>query len=81
MPAILQTLPEIVRAMLEKRPDAIIAIGGDAVRAARRMTSTVPIVIFGGPNPVDAGYAASLARPGGTVTGVVFWGRSSMASG
>src|SRR6185437_2227824 len=49
-------LAELVRTMLDRRPDAIVAVGGEAISAARQVTSTVPIVIFGGPNPVDMGY-------------------------
>ena len=67
-------LPEIMKTMLDKQPDAIIALGGEAIRAARESTSSVPIVMFGGPNPVDMGYVASLARPGGNLTGVVILG-------
>jgi len=67
-------LAELVRTMLDRRPDAIVAVGGEAISAARQVTSTVPIVIFGGPNPVDMGYAVNLAHPGGNVTGVVILG-------
>lgn len=59
-------LPKIVKAMLDWRPDAIIAIGGESIQAAREATRTVPIVTFGGANPVEMGYAASLAHPGGS---------------
>ena len=68
------TLPEIARALVAGQPDAIIAIGGEAIRAAREATSSVPIVTFGGANPVDMGYAASFAHPGGNLTGVVILG-------
>ncbi len=60
----------LVREMLLTQPDAIIAIGPDAIGAAARATKTVPIVTFGA-DPVQSGFAASLARPGGNVTGVV----------
>jgi putative ABC transport system substrate-binding protein len=63
-------LPGLARAVLAAKPDAIIAIGPDAIRAAQGQTTTVPIVVFGG-DPVSEGYAASLARPGGNLTGVV----------
>jgi len=55
------------------RPDAIIAFGGDAILAARNATSTIPIVTFG-PDLIQLGVAASVARPGGNVTGVVVLG-------
>jgi putative ABC transport system substrate-binding protein len=61
--------PELARALLAARPDAVVATGGAAARAMREATSSVPIVIFAD-DPVELGYAASLARPGGNVTGV-----------
>jgi putative tryptophan/tyrosine transport system substrate-binding protein len=57
-------------AMLRDGPDAIMAIGGDALTAAARATRDVPIVGYG-PSPVTLGLAATLARPGGNVTGIV----------
>jgi putative ABC transport system substrate-binding protein len=68
--AAMQGLP---RELLLTNPDVIIAIGPDAIRAASEATSTVPIVNFG-PNLVERGLAASLARPGGNITGVVILG-------
>ena len=66
-------LPGLARDMVLANPDAIIAIGPDAMRAAAEITKTVPIVTFGS-DPVQLGLAASLARPGGNVTGVVILG-------
>jgi putative ABC transport system substrate-binding protein len=59
----------LARELLLADPDAIIALGPDATRAARQVTSTVPLIMFG-PDPVRYGWAASLAHPGGNVTGV-----------
>lgn len=50
--------------------DVIIANGTAAQRAAKRATSVVPIVIVTGIDPIAAGLAESLARPGGNLTGV-----------
>ena len=50
--------------------DVIVAYGNVAQRGAKATTSTIPIVIFAGPDPVEAGLVESLARPGGNVTGV-----------
>jgi putative ABC transport system substrate-binding protein len=63
------TLPQLAKDLVLTRPDAIIAIGPDAVRAAGEATSTVPIVTFG-PDPVQRSLAISHARPGSNVTGV-----------
>jgi len=51
--------------------DVLVASGPEAVRAARRVTDSVPIVgpILGG-DPVESGLVASLRRPGGNVTGM-----------
>jgi len=50
--------------------DVIVAIGTSSVRAARVATSTIPIVMGSGVDPVEAGFVSSLTRPGGNVTGV-----------
>jgi putative ABC transport system substrate-binding protein len=50
-------------------PDAILASGGSVVGPLLQATRTVPIVFTQTPDPVGAGYVASLARPGGNATG------------
>jgi ABC-type uncharacterized transport system substrate-binding protein len=51
--------------------DLVVAAGGDLVaRAVSRVNGTIPIVITNGENPVRSGLVASLARPGGNVTGL-----------
>jgi putative tryptophan/tyrosine transport system substrate-binding protein len=66
-----EELPELARAMVAQRPDAIIAVGA-AIAAAKAASSTVPIVMsFSGQDPVAAGFAESLAHPGGNITGLV----------
>jgi putative tryptophan/tyrosine transport system substrate-binding protein len=50
-------------------PDVILASGGTVVGPLLEATSTVPIVFTQTPDPVAAGFVASLARPGGNVTG------------
>jgi putative ABC transport system substrate-binding protein len=58
-------------AELAKVPvDVIVTAGTQAVVAARRATTTIPIVVAIMPDPVGLGFAASLARPGGNVTGL-----------
>jgi putative ABC transport system substrate-binding protein len=59
----------MARELVLADPDAIIAVGPDATRAARQATTTVPLVVFG-PDPVRSGWATNLAHPGGNVTGV-----------
>lgn len=50
--------------------DIIVAAGDPDIFAARRVTDTIPIVMTSPADPVGAGHVASLARPGGNVTGV-----------
>src|SRR5262245_26626323 len=56
---------EVVRSM----PDAIIVSGDPGLAALHRLTKTIPIVFTQVSDPVDSGFVASLARPGGNVTG------------
>ena len=66
-------MPDLARRMIASKPQVIVAIGGDALRAARAATGLVPIVSFG-PDRVALGVGHSLARPGGHVTGIVILG-------
>jgi ABC-type uncharacterized transport system substrate-binding protein len=50
-------------------PDVMIVAGGGAAEAVQRANRTVPVVLAQSIDPVGAGYVASLARPGGNVTG------------
>lgn len=50
--------------------DVIVSAGSLATRAARAATTTIPIVMALDPDPVGSGFAASLARPGGNITGL-----------
>jgi putative ABC transport system substrate-binding protein len=50
--------------------DVIVATNPAAVFGAKRATTTIPIVMVNTPDPVDLGLVASLARPGGNITGV-----------
>ena len=59
---------------LLRRPVALIVGNSEAAHAARAATTTVPIVFAMGSDPVRGGLVASLNRPGGNVTGVVFFG-------
>jgi ABC-type uncharacterized transport system substrate-binding protein len=64
-----EQLPELARAMVAAKPDAIFAISNNAIEAAAKATSDVPIVMFGA-DPVIHGYVKSLAKPEGNMTGV-----------
>jgi len=55
--------------VLRQAPDVMLANGDAAVKAAQRLTRTVPVIFIGGGDPVGDGWVQSLAHPGGNVTG------------
>lgn len=67
-----ERLPALAAELAALSPDLIFAMGGDVAPFARTATSTIPIVVAVSNDPVQAGLVASLARPGGNVTGVTF---------
>jgi len=64
--------------LIRLKVDVIVAPGPVAVRAARAATSTIPIIMIAGLDPVATGWVASLARPGGNVTGFTVGASSEM---
>jgi ABC-type uncharacterized transport system substrate-binding protein len=64
-----ERLPELAADLVRLRVNLIVAVGRAPVFAAKNATTTVPIVMTGFPDPVGEGLVASLARPGGNVTG------------
>jgi len=67
-------LSGLARELVERRVDAIVALGTPAARAANRATSVIPIIGIAMADPVGDELASSLARPGGNVTGTTFLG-------
>jgi putative ABC transport system substrate-binding protein len=65
-----QRLPELAAELVRSKPDVILALGGAVVPFAQSSTKTIPIVMWVSNDPVQARLVASLARPGGNVTGV-----------
>jgi putative ABC transport system substrate-binding protein len=63
-------LPALARELVDRGVDVIVTIGTPPVAAARAATTTIPVVMAGGNYPVELGLVASLAHPGGNVTGV-----------
>jgi len=67
-----EQLPDLVADLLRLKVDVILAINTPAAHAAKKATTSVPIVIMRVADPVKSGLVASLARPGGNVTGLSF---------
>ena len=62
--------PALAAELVSLKPDLIVVNGTNQVRAAKQATSTIPIVMVGVIDPVGSGLVASLAHPGGNVTGL-----------
>jgi putative tryptophan/tyrosine transport system substrate-binding protein len=60
----------LVTELVRHKVDIIVTAGAGATRAAKAATSTIPIVMSQDPDPVGNGFVASLARPGGNITGL-----------
>jgi ABC-type uncharacterized transport system substrate-binding protein len=62
-------LSRLARELVQLPVDVIVAISNEAIQAAQKATTTIPIVMLGG-SVVERGFVLSLAQPGGNVTGV-----------
>ena len=63
-------LPALAAELVRLRVDVIVTGGGATTRAAKEATTTIPIVFAQDGDPVASGFVASLARPGGNITGL-----------
>lgn len=66
----MERLPELAADLVRLRPDVIVTGTNIHVAAVRHATNTIPIVMVFAADPVGSGFVASLARPGGNVTGL-----------
>ena len=64
-----ERLPELAAELVRLKVDLIVTSGGTTPLVAKKATSTIPIVMTISVDPVGAGLVASLARPGGNITG------------
>jgi putative tryptophan/tyrosine transport system substrate-binding protein len=69
-----KTLDELAAELVRLGPDVIVTVASGASLAAKRATTTIPIVMATVGEPVGIGLVASLARPGGNITGVTLYG-------
>jgi putative tryptophan/tyrosine transport system substrate-binding protein len=72
-------LRELAAELVRRKPDIIVAFSTTAARPAKQATDTIPIVAVGMADPVADELVASLARPGGNVTGTTFLGPELVA--
>jgi len=77
----LDRLPGLARELVQRQVDILAAVSPPAVRAAKDTTKTIPIVMqLTYSDPVELGFVASFARPGGNITGVVLAAEPTMAA-
>ena len=65
-----ERLPGLAAELVRLNVNVIVAAGPNAIQAAKQATATIPIVMAAVGDPVGTGFVASLARPGGNITGV-----------
>jgi putative ABC transport system substrate-binding protein len=63
-------VPVLLAELIRLPVDVIVTIGDPVVAAAKQATTSIPVVMAGAGDPVGRGFVASLARPGGNITGV-----------
>ena len=65
---------ELAAELVRSAPDALVVVGTPPAVAAKRQTTTIPIIMGPAADPLRSGLVASLSRPGGNVTGVSLYG-------
>jgi putative tryptophan/tyrosine transport system substrate-binding protein len=75
-----ENIPEhasvLAQELVRLKVDVIVTAGDGVTRPATEATSTIPIVMASSDNPVGNGFVASLARPGGNITGYLSFPKS-----
>jgi putative ABC transport system substrate-binding protein len=72
----LDRIPELAKELIALQPDVILSQGTAITAAFQRETRTIPIVFLTVSDPIGFGYVASLARPGGNLTGMAMYEES-----
>jgi ABC-type uncharacterized transport system substrate-binding protein len=65
-----ERLAALAAALVQEKPDLLLALGGDVAPYAVKATTTIPIIFLSSADPVRLGLVASLSRPGSNATGV-----------
>jgi len=76
-----ERLRELARDLAALKMDVIVVAQDQAIAAVKREAGTIPIVMSNSSDPVGTGFVASLAHPGGNITGLTISRRSSVGSG
>ena len=63
-------LPALAAELVREKVEVIVTVGTDRTQAARRASDTIPVVMTFVADPIGSGFVASLARPGGNITGL-----------
>jgi len=74
MPGQSKSYDELAAELVRSAPDALVVVGTPPAVAAKRQTTTIPIIMGPAADPLRSGLVASLSRPGGNVTGVSLYG-------
>ena len=70
-------LPNLASDLVRLKINGMVVVGGEATLAAKNATTVIPIIMVAASDPVGTGLVASLARPGGNITGISFLGPES----
>jgi putative ABC transport system substrate-binding protein len=65
-----ERVPDLANELVRLNPDVIFSFGGDLAPSIKKATTAIPIVVLVSNDPVESGLVASLARPGGNITGI-----------
>jgi len=65
-----ERFPALAAELVQRKVDLIVTSGTQPTTAAKNATTTIPIVFFSAGDPIGSGFVASLARPGGNITGL-----------
>ena len=74
-----ERLPELVAELVRLKVDVIVTAGTPAIRAAKQVNATVPIIMAQIADPIAMGIVKNLARPGGNITGLTYFVPELMA--
>ncbi len=66
-------LPKVAQELVQTKPAVIVALNHNWAVAAQHATKDIPVVVISSGDPVASGFAASLARPGGNITGLTYF--------